>query len=162
MRALALFVLAFLGGGAVVGADVPCNVFGHSGYGCPNPIVQGVVDGQWVALIYHYDGTNGGPDSIAVVSIGTGGNGFLTGALQVIKAEGQYGDRMEAQFIGGKLWVKNAVYLPGEPHCCNSHLAVRQYGFHDRRLAVEEEASVPVKATESQVRAALQSGMKFY
>lgn len=162
MRALVLTVVALLGGGAVVSADVPCDVFGHSGYGCPNPVVQGVVDGQWVALIYHYDGSNGSPDSIAVVSIGTVGNGFLTGALQVIKAEGQHGDRMEAQFVGRKLWVKNAVYLPGEAHSSYSHIAVRQFGFYGKRLQAEEMASVPTNASQAQIRTALKAGRQLF
>src|ERR1700677_4078221 len=98
MRILALLTLTFLVNSAPGSANVPCTVFGNSS-GCPNPIVQGVVDGQWVGLIYHFDGTNGGPDSISVVAIGVGGNGYSTAALQVIKPESQYGDRMTAQFV---------------------------------------------------------------
>jgi hypothetical protein len=157
MRVLLLLALTFLGSGAFVSASVPCAVFGNSS-GCPNPIVQGVVDGQWVALIYHFDGTNGGPNTIGVVVVGVGGNGYSTTALQVIEPEGQYGDRMEAQFVDGKLWVKNAVYLPGEAHCCYTHIAVRQFGFHSKRLAVEDTASVPTDATQVQIRAALNTG----
>lgn len=158
MRTLVLLAVTFFGSGAVVSASVPCNVFGNSSAPCPNPIVQGVVDGQWVGLIYHFDGTNGGPDSITVVSVGVGGNGYSTAELQVIKPEGQYGDRMEAQFVGGKLWVKNAIYLPGEAHCCYTHTAVRQFGFHAKRLQVEEMASVTNNATQAQIRAALRAG----
>ncbi len=55
------------------------------------------------------DLTNGGPDSIAVVTVGFGGNGALTTVLEPIRPEGPYGDRMTAQFVDGKLWVKNAV-----------------------------------------------------
>jgi hypothetical protein len=161
MRVLVLLALTFLGSGAIVSASVPCGVFGNSS-GCPNPVVQGVVDGQWVGLIYHFDGTNGGPNTIGVVVVGVGGNGYSTTALQVIEPEGQYGDRMEAQFVDGKLWVKNAVYLPGEAHCCYTRIAVRQFGFHGKRLQVEEMASVPTDATQAQIRAALRTGPQTY
>jgi hypothetical protein len=137
MRTSVLLALALLNSGAVVSASVPCAVFGNSS-GCPNPIVQGVVDGQWVGLIYHFDGTNGGPNTIGVVVVGGGGNGYSTTALQVIEPEGQYGDRMDAHFVDGKLWVENA-----------------EFGFHGKRLAVEETASVPTDATQVQIRAAL-------
>jgi hypothetical protein len=135
--------------------NVPCSVF--SSGNCPNPIVEGVVDGQWIALIYHYDGTNGGPTSIGVVTVGAGGNGYLTTDLQTI-APADDGDRMDAQFVGGKLWVKNAIYLPGEPHCCYTHAMVRQFGFHGKRLRVERMATVAAAATRLQIAAALRAG----
>jgi hypothetical protein len=135
--------------------NVPCAVF--SSGNCPNPIVQGVVDGQWIALTYHYDGTNGGPTSIGVVTVGAGGNGYLTTDLQTI-APADDGDRMDAQFVGGKLWVKNAIYLPGEPHCCYTHAMVRQFGFYGKRLRVERRATVAAAATRAQIAAALRAG----
>jgi hypothetical protein len=156
MRILAGSAL-FLACGAAASANVPCGVFGGP-QGCPNPIVQGEVDGQWVGLTYHFDGTNGGPDSLAVVTVGFGGNGALTTALDPIKPEGHDGDRMFAEFVDGKLWVRNAVYLPGEAHCCYSHIVVRQFGFHDKRLRVEETASVPTAATQGEIRRALARG----
>lgn len=161
MRALSLLALTLLGSSAAAFAGVPCSIFGGAS-DCPNPIMEGVVDGQWVGLIYHYDGTNGGPDSIGVVAIGFGGNGYATTVLQAIKPEGQYGDRMQTEFVGGKLWVKNAIYLPGEAHCCYSHIAVRQFGFHNRRLQMEEIASVPTNASHQQIRAALRAGPQIY
>jgi hypothetical protein len=157
MRILVLLALTFLVSGAHGSASVPCTVFGNLS-GCPNPIVQGVVDGQWVGLIYHFDGTNGGPDSISVVVVGVGGNGYSAATLQVIRPESQYGDRMTAQFVDGKLWVENALYLPGEAHCCYTHTAVRQFGFHAKRLQVELAATVPNGATNRQIRAALKAG----
>lgn len=141
--------------GAAAAADVPCAVFSQGN--CPSPIVQGVVDGQWIALTYHYNGTNGGPIGIGVVTIGAGGNGYLTTTLQTIEPADD-GDRMDAQFAGGKLWVRNSIYLPGEAHCCNTHVIVRQYGFHDKRLRVERTATVPADATRSQIAAALRAG----
>ena len=151
---LVLLALA-LSTGNVLAADVPCNVFAHGN--CPSPIVQGVVDGQWVALIYHYDGTNGGPTSIAVVTVGAGGNGYLTTNLQAIEpADG--GDRMDAQFVGGKLWVRNAIYLPSEAHCCYTHVMVRQFGFHAKYLQVERTATVAAGATRAEIAAALRAG----
>lgn len=140
---------------AASAANVPCAVFAQGN--CPSPIVQGIVDGQWIALIYHYDGTNGGPTSIGVVTVGAGGNGYLTTTLQTIQpADG--GDRMDAQFANGKLWVRNAIYLPGEAHCCYTHVVVRQFGFHDKRLRVERTAQVAADATHAQIAAALRAG----
>jgi hypothetical protein len=136
-------------------ANVPCNVFAKGQ--CPSPIVQGVVDGQWIALIYRYDGTNGGPVGIGVVTVGAGGNGYLTTTLQTI-APADGGDRMDAQFAAGKLWVRNAIYLPGEPHCCYTHVIVRQLGFSEKRLHVERTATVAADATRAQIAAALRAG----
>jgi hypothetical protein len=84
----------------------------------------------------------GGPSSIEVVVIGVGG-ALQTTMLQTIKPEGGCGDRMTAQSVDGKLWVENSIYSLGESHCCNSHIAVRQFRFHSKRLQVEEIASVP-------------------
>jgi hypothetical protein len=140
--------------GAAAAADVPCNVFAQGN--CPSPIVQGVADGQWIALIYHYNGTNGGPIGIGVVTVGAGGNGYLTTTLQTIEpADG--GDRMDAQFVGGKLWIRNSIYLPSEAHCCNTHVVVRQYGFHQKRLHVERTATVAAAATRAEIAAALRA-----
>lgn len=136
-------------------ADVPCAVFASGN--CPSPIVQGVVDGQWIALIYHYNGTNGGPIAIGVMTVGAGGNGYLTTTLQTIEPADD-GDRMDAQFAGGKLWVRNSIYLPSEAHCCNTHVIVRQFGFHQRRLRVERTATVAADATRAQIAAALRAG----
>lgn len=157
MRILAWSALTFLACSTMASAGVPCGVFGGPA-GCPNPIVQGEVDGQWVGLTYHFDGTNGGPDSIAVVTVGFGGNGALTTVLEPIKPEGRDGDRMSVDFVDGKLWVRNAVYLPGEAHCCYTHVAVRQFGFHDKRLRVEKTATVASDTTETQIREALARG----
>ncbi len=156
-RMTVLLVLSFASFGSAAAAtpNVPCAVFGAGN--CPNPIVQGVVDGQWIALVYHYNGTNGGPDGISVMTVGAGGNGYLTTYLQRLRPADD-GDRMDAQFVNGKLWVKNAIYLPGEAHCCYTHIAVRQYGFHDRRLRVERTATVGADATRSFIAAALRAG----
>ena len=115
MTILTTVALALCTSAALPAPDVPCNVFFAGN--CPNPIVQGVVDGQWIAVIYHYNGTNGGPDSLNIVTVGAGGNGYLTSTLQTIQPALD-GDRMDAQFVGGKLWVRNAIYLPEEAHCC--------------------------------------------
>ncbi len=63
---------------------VPCKVFGP-GITCGNPIVQGAVDGQWIALILHYWGSSDGADRADVVSIGLGGNGGETKTLPRIQ-----------------------------------------------------------------------------
>ena len=131
-------------------ADVPCAVFAQGN--CPNPIVQGVVDGQWIAAIYHYNGTNGGPTSIGIVTVGAGGNGYLTTSLQTIQPADD-GDRMDVQFVGGKIWVRNAIYLPSEAHCCYTHVIVREFGFHDKQLRVLRTATVAADATRAQIAA---------
>jgi hypothetical protein len=141
--------------GAAAAANVPCNVFAKGN--CPSPIVQGVVDGQWIVLIYHYDGTNGGPVGIGVVTVGAGGNGYLTTTFHTITPADD-GDRMDAQFVAGKLWVRNAIYLPGEAHCCYTHVIVRQFGFHEKRLRVERTATVAADATRTEIAAALRAG----
>lgn len=140
---------------------VPCGVFAQ-GITCVNPITEGIVDGQWIALIFHYDGTNGGPDAIDVVTVGLGGNGLQTMTLSQIKPAGQYGDRISARFRNGKLIISNAIYLPGEAHCCYTHTAVRRFGFHNKRLMVEREATVPATATATQVDSALETGSHYF
>jgi hypothetical protein len=142
-------------------ASVACGVFGP-GIRCINPISQGVVDGQWIGLIFRYNGTNGGPDAIDVVTIGLGGNGMLTMQLPRIKPAGDYGDRMGAVFRNGKLIVSNAIYLPGEAHCCFTHMAVRRFGFHDRRLVAERLATVPNAASATQIDAVLEQGVHYF
>ena len=139
---------------------VSCAVFAP-GVHCADPILQGMVDGQWVGLILHYNGTNGGPDRIAVVSIGLGGNGESTLVLPTIKPVGASGDRMNASFREGKLFIWNAVYLPGEAHCCYTHIAVRRFGFHGKKLQMEREATVPNNATAAAIDAALEHGAHF-
>ena len=79
--------------------------------------------------------------SIGVVTVGAGGNGYLTTTLQTI-APADDGDRIDAQFVNGKLWVQNSIYLPGEAHCCNTHVVARQFGFRNRRLRLERTATV--------------------
>ena len=141
---------------AAVGAyrTVQCDVFAPS-HKCVNPIAEGVVDGQWVGLISMFDGTNGGPSEIRVVSIGVGGNGLQTNLLAPIVAVGRYGDRIDAAFRRGKLVVSNAVYSTGEAHCCYTRRIVRRFDFHGHKLTVEREATVPASSNPNQVDAAL-------
>lgn len=148
--------LLFLNAERALGASVPCGIFAPNA-NCSNPIAQGVVDGQWIALVFRYDGTNGGPSAIQVIGIGRGGNGMLTLALPPIKPAGESGDRLSATFRRGKLVVANAIYLPGEAHCCFTHLAVRRFGFHHRKLMVEREARVLSSASAAQIDAALEN-----
>lgn len=139
---------------------VPCNVLGQGD--CANPFLEGVVDGQWLGLIFQFGGGNGGATAADVESIGYGGNGWKTVSLGEIKAEGEYGDRMFAKFVHAKLYVFNAVYLPGEAHCCFTHYAVRRYGFHDRQLMMERLATVPTVASQSDVDRALNQGAHYF
>ena len=158
MKSIAILVplaLALSTGVAAAAPEVPCNVFAAGN--CPNPIVQGVVDGQWIAAIEHYNGTNGAPTSIGIVTIGAGGNGYLTTTLQTIEPAVD-GDRMYAEFVNGKLWIGNSIYLPGEAHCCNTHIIVRQFGFRNKRLRVERTAMVKSDATRAEIAAALRAG----
>jgi hypothetical protein len=57
-------------------ALVSCSILGPgAGATCPDPIAQGTVDGQWVGVIEHFNGTNGGPDKLETIAVGYGGNG---------------------------------------------------------------------------------------
>jgi hypothetical protein len=137
-------------------AFVPCGVtLPDDKVGCAKPFVEGVVDHQWVGIIVHFSGGNGGPNELDPITIARGGNGLLTVSLPPIKPEGQYGDRMWAWFDNDKLYVGNAIYLPGEAHCCYTHVAVRQYGFMPNGLIVEHTATLPSNATHAQMYAAL-------
>lgn len=139
---------------------VPCAVFGE-GANCVSPLHQGVVDGQWVGLIYVFSGSNGGVNRIAVVTVGFGGNGLKTFALPTIEPDGGY-DGMYAEFHHGKLYVFNTVYLPGEAHCCPTHVAVRRFGFHNKKLAMETLATVDINANLQQIDAALGHGPRMF
>jgi hypothetical protein len=142
-------------------SSVPCAVYGAPKVAtCFSPFQQGVVDGQWIGIIAHYNGTNGGADSMRIVSIGAGGNGEETIPVGVFAPSGTGGDRMVAVFTGGKLWLKNAVYLNGEAHCCFTHVAVRQYGFHGGKLQQEREVTVAADASDATIRAALASSSR--
>lgn len=133
---------------------VPCKIFAP-GMTCGNPIVQGAVDGQWIALILHYWGSSDGADRADVVSIGLGGNGMETKTLPHILPFGREGDRVFAEIRGGKLFVENDVYAEGEAHCCPRRMSVRRYGFRNEALRVERSATVGVDATNAQIDAAL-------
>ena len=152
-----VFAGAFAPRSAPAAGTVPCAVFAHGS--CASPFTEGVVDGQWIGVLLRFTGSNGGADSIDVVSVGFGGNGLKTLFLGQIKPEGQYGDRMWARIAGGKLYVFNAVYLPGEAHCCYTHDAVQRYGFHDRKLERESVATVPLNASQAEIDKALAHGM---
>lgn len=133
-------------------AAVPCDVtMPDANDGCGKPFVDGVVDHQWVGIIIHFSGSNGGADALYPFTVGRGANGLLTINLDPIKPEGQYGDRMEAWFAGGKLYVLNAVYLPGESHFNNKNVTVRQFGFVGKALVRQRTASVSASATHAQM-----------
>lgn len=159
MIAGALFVLAGAHGRAEL---VPCGVtMPDAKDGCGKPFVEGVVDHQWVGLIAHYTGGNGGVDALYPFTVGRGGNGLRTITLPAIKTEGEYGDRMYAWFANDKLYVVNAIYLPGEAHCCFTHNSVRQYGFDERGLVRERTTTVATTATRAQIYAALAKAPAF-
>lgn len=142
---------------------VPCGVLLKSSAAkCASPFIDGVVDGQWVGLVMHFSGGNGGANRIFVVTVGPGGNGELTIALPDIKPEGPDGDRMGAWFARGKLYVTNAVYLPGEAHCCYTNVTVRQFGFHGQSVGLERTATVPSNATKDQIYQALEKATSMF
>lgn len=137
---------------------VPCGVtLPDVKDGCASPFIEGVVDHQWVGLVVRFSGGNGGADELDPVTVARGGNGLLTVTLPPIKPEGQYGDRMGAWFDNDKLFVSNAIYLPGEAHCCFTHITVREYGFTPKGLSIERTASVASNATRPVIYAALKS-----
>jgi len=141
---------------AAAGSEtVPCTKLGRIDTACSNPIIQGTVDKQWIAVLEHYNGTNGGPDWLSVTGIGLGGNGLQTVNLGVIKPEGQGGDRMDAWFGADKLYVTNAIYLPNEPHCCYTKRMSRRFRFQGKKLVVERLATVSSSASKHEIIAAL-------
>lgn len=103
---------------------------------------QGTVDGHWVGLVIDYRGGNGGAYDAIVYTMRVGGNGLLLHPSGKIKAEGQYADRLGALFANNKLYIVNAVYLPGEAHCCYTHDAVQRFGFQGDELVQEGIATV--------------------
>lgn len=150
-----LFCAVALYASAQGASPVPCSQLGRNNSTCQNPIIQGVVDGQWIAVIERYNGTNGGPDRLSVVGIGAGGNGLQTVSLGVIKPEGLGADRMDAWFASDKLYVTNAIYLPDEAHCCFTHRLTRRFGFQGKKLALERLATVSSSASKGAIIAAL-------
>ncbi len=137
------------------GAPVPCSKLGRDNRPCQNPIVQGVVDKQWIAVLKHYNGTNGGPDVLTVLGIGIGADGPQTVNLGVIKPEGEGADRMDVWFASNKLYVTNAIYLPNESYCCYARRMARRFGFQGKKLALERLATVPSGASQRTISATL-------
>ena len=138
---------------------VPCAVFGLGAAAtCDSPFIEGVVDGQWIGLVMDYSGTNGFASKMWAYAVGAG-NGPATeslGTIEALTAGGSMpGDRLWPTFRHGKMYVVNAIYLAGQAHCCNTKVVVRRYGFHDRKLTVEAQATVASSATQAQVDAAL-------
>jgi hypothetical protein len=93
---------------------------------------------------------------VVLFTVGAGGNGPKIIFLGSIKSED--GDRMGITFRYRKLYVWNAIYLPGEAHCCFRHMVVRRSGFHGNASLPEREATVLDGASEKQVDAALEAG----
>lgn len=152
----ALALLAISSGGRPTFGTVPCHVtMPDATDGCGSPFAQGVVDGQWVGLIFHFSGSNGGADQLLPITVGRGGNGLLTIAMPAIKPEGTYGDRMDAWFANSKLYVMNSIYLPGEAHCCNTQITARRYGFNPKGLHLEHTVTLPAASTHVQIAIAL-------
>lgn len=134
MMRLTAFVLALL----VAPASAMCRFATASSSGA---FEQGMVDGRWVGLVREYGGGNGGATRAIVYTLGPGANGILLSSAGKIDAASD-GDRTDALFTNGKLYVTNAIYLPGEPHCCFTHLAVQRFGFHAGRLVREGEGNI--------------------
>lgn len=164
LAALALSVVMVAGAPKQAkAAGVPCRVFGTTGAtNCPNPFMQGVVDYQWIGLVSLYTGTNADATEIIVFAIGVGGNGYSTIPLMRIDGGEDNGDRMSAHFIDNKLWIISQIYLPGQAHCCPTQEAVRQFGFHDRKLRVEVTVTAPLGSSDGVIRQALARGAHLY
>lgn len=124
----------FLGLGTPVHAA--CVQLPHDG-----PGVSGLVDGRSVTVIINAGGGNGGASDVTAFWYTVGPNGYQLAQLR-IKTPGSNGDRMQATFARGKLYITNAIYLSGEAHCCYTHLAVQRFGVivtaaHDASLTLE-------------------------
>jgi hypothetical protein len=132
-------------------ATVPCAQLHLGGSShtptCPNPFVQGVVDGQWIGLLVHYTGGNDGIDKITAFSIGEGAMAPTTFNLGTITTDDAYGfpGDMEARIVHGKLWIitpnRDANH---QSHFGFTSVLVRQYGFYGRNLEIQKRAIVPM------------------
>ncbi len=107
-----------LGAGPAAASCIPVPRF-------DSPSVAGLVSGIPVTAVYEYSGGNGGAFGVDAYWLTSGGNGALTAHKKIAAVQG--GDRMTALFANGKLYVANAIYLSGEPHCCYTHVAVQRF-----------------------------------
>jgi hypothetical protein len=88
--------------------------------------VSGVINGVPVTVVLYYDGTNGGPSGASAFWLDVGGNGLRTNVIK-IAPQGQYGDRIGVFFANSYMYVSNAVYLPGQAHCCYTNRTVQRF-----------------------------------
>jgi hypothetical protein len=96
------------------------------------PFRTGTIDGYRVLAVLIENGTNGEADKAHLFVHGFGGNGGATADLGVIPAYN--GDRMDAIFVRGKLYLVNEIYSPGEAHCCGSHVVATKWGIGNDHL----------------------------
>lgn len=137
--------------------EVPCPVFGMAHHGaCTDPVHEGIVDGQWIAVVVNYGGTDEGARSLIVYTVGMA-NGNMTIPLAPIAPSGNGGNHMSVRFAGGKLIVYNAIYRKDEALCCPAQMIVRRFGFdaNAQKLHAESSATLPLTATDAQVDKAL-------
>ena len=113
---------------------------------------QGIVGRVWVGLVLHLTPTNGGASEASVYIVRPGGNGTPVINGGTIRAAGD-GDRMDAFFVDGKLYVTNEIYLPGEAHCCGSQAVVQVFAVNAdaNELVLLVTKAVPVNATRKQI-----------
>lgn len=140
LRSLAVFVCVLvLGSGPAVAAHCfPSNPKETSAF------EQGIVDGHWVGVVLDYSGGNGGAFDAIVYTMRVGGNGLLLHSAGKIKAIGDSADRLGVLFANNKLYVLNAIYLPGEAHCCYTHDAVQRFGFEGDDLVAQGQGTIDI------------------
>jgi hypothetical protein len=114
-----------------------------------SPVREGTVDGYRVVVILMDNGTNGEASSAHLFVHGAGGNGGATADLGLIPA--YQGDRMDALFAGGKLYLTNEIYLPGEAHCCGTHIVASKFGFEGQKLVFYGSKTFPISDRNSAV-----------
>jgi hypothetical protein len=119
---------------------------------------QGIVGKAWVGLVLEFSATNGGATTAQVFMVRPDGNGTPLIDAGLIHAVSQ-GDRMNAFFRNGLLYVTNSIYGPNEAHCCNSKMAVQLFGVNRNATELRLLTTKPVPAayTEQQIVTAVKA-----
>jgi hypothetical protein len=119
---------------------------------------QGTVGKAWVGLVLEFSATNGGATTAQVFMVRPDGNGTPLIDAGLIHAASQ-GDRLDAFFHNGLLYVTNSVYGPNEAHCCNTKMAVQLFGVNRNatELTLLTTKRVPAAYTQQQIVAAVKA-----
>lgn len=106
--------------------------------------VHGIVDGHEAEVILDDRGGNGGAfDALVYVDArGTLLHGSPQGIMyRKVSVVGD-GSDLRAFFDAGKIYITNAVYLPGECHACSRNTSAQEFGFEHGKLTSEGVVTV--------------------